>query len=77
MATEVNGKNKIKLDPQQVLDAYREKFNVGYPPIPMMQCSGRDDPQYIKMLWYAIRKGRPVTEEDEERFFPTLDDAIF
>lgn len=61
-----------KLDADKILSDYFDKFE-SYPAIPMMQCSGKDDPRYLKMLLYAIEKNRPVTEEDEDKFFPCYD----
>lgn len=74
MQTGANG--KPKLDAEKILDTYLDKFGK-FPAIPMIQCSGRDDPKYLKMLLYAIKKNRPVTEEDEEKFFPDFEGAIY
>lgn len=61
MENKITKKEEIKL-------AYLKKFGQ-LPPIPMIQCHGTDDPKYIKMLLYAITKGRKVTEKDIDKFF--------
>ena len=61
---------------EKVLDAYAMKFK-SYPKIPMVQCKGMYDPQYIKMLLYCIKKNKPVDESIEEKFFPTEEGEIF
>jgi hypothetical protein len=62
MEDKITKKDEIKI-------AYMEKFG-SLPSIPMMQCSGNDDPKYIKMLLYAIAKGRAVKPKDYDKFFP-------
>lgn len=46
------------------------------PKIIMNRCSGYGDPKYLNMLEYAIKQGRPVTEEDYDIFFPPLGDGV-
>lgn len=55
---------------------YCEKFGK-LPPIPMMQCTGETDPQYIKMLMNALRKNKKVTMEDINKYFPSKPDVLY
>ena len=61
---------------EKVLDAYAMKFQ-SYPRIPMIQCKGMYDPQYIKMLLYCIKKNKLVDESIMEKFFPTEEGVIY
>lgn len=62
MEDKITKKDRIKI-------SYIEKFGT-LPAIPMIQCSGKDDPKYINMLMYALKKGRAVTNKDVDKFFP-------
>lgn len=61
---------------EKVLDEYREKFGK-LPMIPMMQCAGYSDPQYIAMLKKAIERGSKVEEADYDEFFPLDADVLY
>jgi hypothetical protein len=59
-----------------ILRQYAEKYGE-LPRIPMMQCSGVRDPKYVKMLFSALAKGKKVTEEDYNKYFPMEEDAVY
>jgi hypothetical protein len=61
---------------QKVLDEYVDNFGE-LPMIPMMQCSGYSDPQYIAMLQRAIKTGEKVSQKDYEDFFPFDPDVLY
>ena len=61
---------------ENTLIKYSEKFGE-LPPIPMLQCTGERDPQYIKMLMNALRKNKKVTMEDISKYFPSDPDVLY
>ena len=61
---------------EDVLGEYISIYD-SQPAIPMMLCSGFDDPEYIAMLRYCLKNKTPVTEEIEEKFFPMEDGAVY
>lgn len=68
---------KVDLIPdEEVLAEYHETFGA-IPPIPMMLCSGQDDPEYLAMLRHCLKNNTPVDEEIEEQFFPMEKDADY
>lgn len=56
---------------------YCEMFDDYLPDFPMIQCTGYEDERYLKMLQYAMSQKRPVTQEDEEMFFPRQEGALY
>lgn len=61
---------------EKIINSYLKLFG-SLPPIPMMQCSGHNDPRYVKLLLFCIKKGRKATESDIEKFFPMEEDMIY
>ena len=64
------------MNAETILRQYVEKYGE-LPRIPMMQCTGTNDPKYVKMILSALVKGRKVVEEDYEKYFPMEEDAVY
>lgn len=71
-----NLNNVDSIPDEEVLAEYHSAFGT-IPPIPMMLCSGHNDPEYIAMLRYCLQNNTPVTEEIEEKFFPMESEADY
>ena len=71
-----NLNNIDSIPDKEVLWEYQIAFG-SVPAIPMMLCSGFDDPEYIAMLRYCLKNNTPVTEEIEEKFFPMESEADY
>ena len=73
----------IKSREDEVIHKYLRTFSDRLPvsePLPkiiMNRCSGYGDPKYLDMLEYAIKQGRPVTEEDYDKFFPPSGNGVY
>ena len=56
----------------KILDSYQRKHGE-LPMLPMIQCDSRYDETYIKMVLNALKNGRKVSDEDYDKYFPSLE----
>lgn len=61
---------------EKIIDKYVARYGK-LPPIPMIKSAGYYDPQYIKMLIWALRTGNEVTIEIINKFFPSDPDVDY
>jgi len=69
---EVNGNREKEV----ILQTYLTRFGE-LPAIPFIQCSSEYDDNYIEMIRYAMKAGRPVDEKIRDKFFPTEEDVLY
>ena len=69
---ELNGNR----DKEVIIQSYFSRFGV-LPAIPFIQCSSEYDDDYIEMIQYALKEGRPVDEEILDKFFPMIEDVLY